>query len=277
MKQLKFLMVAFTLLMGVSFTSCLNDDAGESMYDGIGYVRTVMGSYFVDLYGNTYHPTMASVTEMEAQGFKMSGTDLAQIAFKYVEDTPATKAEGSTFTPQDYRIKLVSAIAVDSYSTKHVSSVENMEMEAIPETAPIVTLEPTDNYGQTYKPWMYGAEMLVLPISWKMENKEEMLKQHTMELVYINDESNESSTELVFYLRHNKGTDTKTDVFAVRNKAYDVKQIMSDFKGKHGSYPTTIRIKAKTDMDGAKLPEKYTDYTIENFKWNPSNQPQIRN
>ena len=58
MKQLKFLMVAFTLLMGVSFTSCLNDDAGESMYDGIGYVRTVMGSYFVDLYGNTYHPTM---------------------------------------------------------------------------------------------------------------------------------------------------------------------------------------------------------------------------
>lgn len=272
MKQLKFLMVAFTLLMGVSFTSCLNDDAGESMYDGIGYVRTVMGSYFVDLYGNTYHPTMASVTEMEAQGFKMSGTGLAQIAFKYVEDTPATKAEGSTFTPQDYRIKLVSAIAVDSYSTKHVSSVENMEMEAIPETAPIVTLEPTDNYGQTYKPWMYGAEMLVLPISWKMENKEEMLKQHTMELVYINDESNESSTELVFYLRHNKGTDTKTDVFAVRNKAYDVKQIMSDFKGKHGSYPTTIRIKAKTDMDGVKLPEKYTDYTIENFKWNPSNQ-----
>lgn len=274
MKQLKFLMVAFTLLMGVSFTSCLNDDAGESMYDGIGYVRTVMGSYFVDLYGNTYHPTMASVTEMEAQGFKMSGTDLAQIAFKYVEDTPATKAEGSTFTPQDYRIKLVSAIAVDSYSTKHVSSVENMEMEAIPETAPIVTLEPTDNYGQTYKPWMYGAEMLVLPISWKMENKEEMLKQHTMELVYINDESNESSTELVFYLRHNitKELITKTDVFAVRNKAYDVKQIMSDFKGKHGSYPTTIRIKAKTDMDGAKLPEKYTDYTIENFKWNPSNQ-----
>lgn len=30
MKQLKFLMVAFTLLMGVSFTSCLNDDAGEA-------------------------------------------------------------------------------------------------------------------------------------------------------------------------------------------------------------------------------------------------------
>lgn len=46
MKQLKFLMVAFTLLMGVSFTSCLNDDAGESMYDGIGYVQHCNGELF---------------------------------------------------------------------------------------------------------------------------------------------------------------------------------------------------------------------------------------
>lgn len=70
MKQLKFLMVAFTLLMGVSFTSCLNDDAGESMYDGIGYVRTVMGSYFVDLYGNTYHPTMAPLQKWKLRALK---------------------------------------------------------------------------------------------------------------------------------------------------------------------------------------------------------------
>lgn len=70
MKQLKFLMVAFTLLMGVSFTSCLNDDAGESMYDGIGYVRTVMGSYFVDLYGNTYHPTMLPLQKWKLRALK---------------------------------------------------------------------------------------------------------------------------------------------------------------------------------------------------------------
>lgn len=54
MKQLKFLMVAFTLLMGVSLTSCLSDDAGESMYDGIGYVRT-KGNYFADPDGNMYY------------------------------------------------------------------------------------------------------------------------------------------------------------------------------------------------------------------------------
>ena len=46
MKQLKFLMVAFTLLMGVSFTSCLNDDAGESMYDGIRICTHCNGELF---------------------------------------------------------------------------------------------------------------------------------------------------------------------------------------------------------------------------------------
>lgn len=260
MKQLKFLMVAFTLLMGVSLTSCLSDDAGESMYDGIGYVRTVMGTYFIDPNGNTYYPTSSSVVEMEAQGFKMSEADLAYIAFKYVEDTPTTKADANT-TPKTFRIKLVSAAAVDSYQTEEAASIEDMET-MVPENAPIVTLEPTDNYGQTYKPWMYGTEMLVLPVSWKMENKEEMLKQHTLSLVYIDSDEAESGTELVFYLRHDKGTDTKNRCFAVRNKAYNIKNIMDDFKDKNGSYPTTIIVKAKTDVDGATLPENYTDYSI---------------
>ena len=197
--------------MGVSLTSCLSDDAGESMYDGIGYVRTIMGTYFIDPNGNTYYPTSSSVVEMEAQGFKMSEADLAYIAFKYVEDTPTTKADANT-TPKTFRIKLVSAAAVDSYQTEEAASIEDMET-MVPENAPIVTLEPTDNYGQTYKPWMYGTE-------------------------------------------------TKTDVFAVRNKAYNIKNIMDDFKDKNGSYPTTIIVKAKTDVDGATLPENYTDYSI---------------
>lgn len=263
MKQLKFLMVAFTLLMGVSLTSCLSDDAGESVYDGIGYVRTVMGTYFVDLNGNTYYPTSSSVAEMETQGFKMSKADLAYIAFKYVEDAPTTTKTDANTTPKTYRIKLVSAAAVDTYQTREVASVEDMEL-MVPENAPIVTLEPTNNYGQTYKPWMYGTEMLVLPVSWKMANNEEMLEQHTLSLVYIDSDEAESGTELVFYLRHDKGTDTDTKigVFVVRNKAYNIKHIMEGFKAKNGSYPTTIIIKAKTDVEGATLPENYTDYSI---------------
>ena len=42
MKQLKFLMVALTLLMGISFTSCLNSDDGE--YDDI-YGMVLVNNY----------------------------------------------------------------------------------------------------------------------------------------------------------------------------------------------------------------------------------------
>lgn len=262
MKQLKFLMVAFTLLMGISLTSCLNDEGGGNTYDGVGFVRTVYGSYFVDLNGNSYHPTAASVLAMETnQGFKMSSADLAYISFKYVEDVPATKAASGT-TPQDYKIELISAASVDSYRTETASTVEDMEA-SVSENAPIVSLNPTDAYGQSYKPWLYGAEMLVLPISWKMENKTEMLSQHTFNLVYIDDEISEGDTELVFYLRHDKGTDTKTDVFAVRNKAYDIKSILANFKTEAGKYPTKIILKAKADTDGTTLPESYTEYSMD--------------
>ena len=46
MKQLKFLMVALTLLMGISFTSCLNSDDGE--YDDI-YGMVLVNNYMVTL------------------------------------------------------------------------------------------------------------------------------------------------------------------------------------------------------------------------------------
>ena len=68
MKQLKFLMVALTLLMGIAFTSCLNSDDGE--YDdiyGMVLVNNYMGLLsFEDAAGNTYQPTSASVTHFVA-------------------------------------------------------------------------------------------------------------------------------------------------------------------------------------------------------------------
>ncbi len=69
--------------MGVSFLlRVLMMMPAKSMYDGIGYVRTVMGSYFVDfIWQYISSDNGFRYRKMEAQGFKMSGTDLAQIAF----------------------------------------------------------------------------------------------------------------------------------------------------------------------------------------------------
>ncbi len=270
MKQLKFLMIVFTLMMGVSFTSCLDDNGGgNSTYDAFGYMRTrtYMGTYyFYDLVGNTYYPTSTSLEEMKKNGFEMSSsTDLVFVYFKYVNTTSTdTKATGSTQTPQSYTIDLVGIASIDSYDAQTVNTVEEME-DMVTENAPVVTLEPTDSYG-SYKSGLYGDEMLIIPVAWKMEDKKESLLQHTMNLVYVADEVSESSKELVFYLRHDRGTDEKVEVATYRNKAYRVKGILETFKEKTGNYPTKITIKAKTSND-ATLPTEYTNYSLDNLKW----------
>lgn len=260
MKQLKFLMVAFTLLMGVSLTSCLDSGNSESTYDGGGYVRTkhFMGSsYFVDLEGNQYFPTSESLAIMKSNfGFDIETTDLAIIYFKNVE----TLASGENSSTKSKNIKLVSAEAIDSYEMLVLSK---SEMETtVADNAPIYTLNPVDNYGNTYKPLLYGAQMVVLPVYWKMEQKSETLAQHKFNLVYV-DEMQKDNSELVLCLRHDKGTDTKTEAFAFRYKAYDIQSIMERIKGETGMYPSKIIIKAKVNTDGTTMPEEYTDYEID--------------
>lgn len=99
-----------------------------------------------------------------------------------------------------------------------------------------------------------------------MADKKEALSQHTMNLVYVADEVSESSKELVFYLRHDRGTDEKAEVATYRNKAYRIEYILENFKEKTGNYPTKITIKAKTGNDTT-LPKEYTNYSIENIEW----------
>lgn len=272
MKQLKFLMVAFTLLMGISLTSCLDSD-NESAYDGWGYFRTVhyMGSsYFVDLSGYKYYPTEASVAAMKAGGFDIDKADLVYIYFKNVE-----QADGGSITGGKY-IQLVSVNAFDSYYAKTVQSESDME-STVTDNAPILTLNPRDNYGNTYTPMLYGPEMVILPIYWRMENKQETMKQHSFSLVYINNEIQANSKELVLYLRHDRGTDTKSDANALVINAYDISSIMKNFKNATGSYPTKVTIKAKAATDGATMPETYTDYSMDSSALNQNSGSSTQN
>lgn len=274
MKQLKFLMVAFTLLMGISLTSCLDSGDNESAFDGGGYLRTVhyMGSsYFVDLSGYKYYPTEASLATMKANyGFDIDKADLVFIYYKNVETET-----GETSTTGKY-IQLVSAEAIDSY--RAVTKSSEIDMEAtVTDNAPINTLNPMDNYGNTYKPLLYGDEMVILPVLWKMENKAETMAQHSFSLVYIDKEIQSGSTELVFYLRHDKGTDTKTDANAFRYKAYIIKDIMAKFKGVTGRYPAKVTIKAKVATDGITMPETYTDYSMDSSALNQNSGSSTQN
>ena len=83
------------------------------------------------------------------------------------------------------------------------------------------------------------------------------------------------------FMKDTVNLDSEITKGAISSRDWLINQI-ANFKSKESDFPTpygeinisfgSIKKKTKTDMDGAKLPEKYTDYTIENFKWNPSNQ-----
>lgn len=119
MKQLKFLMVALTLLMGVSLTSCLDSGDSGSTYDEGLYLRTqnYMGScFFVDLEGNRYYPTPASLAAMTNSGFKAENADLVIVYFKWADEL------SSSSSSTDRTIELVQITPIDSYRAVPLSS-----------------------------------------------------------------------------------------------------------------------------------------------------------
>ena len=269
MAKFKIWMVALTLIMGVSFTSCMNSDESESPYDGAGMfyvVNSYMGSYFEDPAGNKLHPTSASVLAMETNyGFKMSETKLAVIYYKFVKEETGTAKTSTSTTPQSYDIVLVSAAACDGPDLITTETQVEME-ESVTENAPIVSLTPTVNTGYTYqelKPAFYDKKTLVLPIAWRMENSSEKLAQHKFNLVYVTSDTENSATDLVLYLRHDRGTDEKTDVGTYTQDGYNIEEAIAHFAGVTGKEPKNVIIKSKNSETDSKIPEKYTEVTVE--------------
>ncbi len=269
MAKFKIWMVALTLLMGASLTSCINSDETESAFDGAGMfyvVNSYMGSYFEDPIGNKLYPTSASVLAMETNyGFKMSETKLAVIYYKFVKDETGTAKAKANTTPQSYDIVLVSAAACDGPDLITTATQEEME-ESVTENAPIVSLTPTVNNGYTYqelKPAFYDTKTLVLPIAWRMENKSETIAQHKFNLVYVMSDTEADATDLVLYLRHDRGTDEKTDAGTYTQDGYNIEEAVYHFEGVTGKKPQNVIIKSKNNETDSKMPEKYTEVSVE--------------
>lgn len=269
MKQLKFLMVALTLLMGISFTSCLNSDSNSDNTQGHfarvkqGDMTTGYTPYFEDFVGNKLLPTTASLTQIEANGdFKMSSSNFAFITYKLVETEGTTKSE-SEVTPSSYDITLLTAVACDGPTPIMVESDEAMENTVV-ENAPIFTL--IYNTGYSYSPFLYDKETLFLPIYYKMENKVEQVKQHKLNLVCNFEGITSESTEIVFYVRHDRGTDEKNDVLNVAYNGYNIKTAIARFSALTGNEPKKVVVKVKETGEYSSsntMPEEYTTYSCE--------------
>lgn len=249
-------MVALTLMMGVSLTSCLNSDGVEydDVYDMV-LVNNYMGYVtFENPLGEIYEPTQASLAQLEANGFKISEHRMGLIRGKRIEPETDTKSTKTVFT-----LKAFQAISLEDAVVAQTK--EDLDMMA-PETAPVVTLD-LKNVG---KPSLYNENILVTPIMWCLQNDEEKFKLHKLYLACALDEIEEGETDLVFYLRHDKGGDDKTETAYWNYYGYNIQEALNEFQMKTGNLPANLIIKAHETGEYGKvdeMPDEYTSYSIE--------------
>ena len=267
MKKLNFLTLVCTLFMSVSLTSCLNTDDEGTGYEAIlqVHVDNYYGApIFIDAVGNQLWPTSKSMAYFNQNGYDLTDYDMAIIYFNYVDDETGTvsSSSGSSTTPQNYDIELVAFSPMDMLQSTGVQTAEEMETAA-PETAPMLTLKQSTSAG-TLIPYLFDSRTAVAYTGFWLTNDKDMFEEHSLKMVYVCDEINTGSEDLVLYLRHDRGDDDGTESYYANYYGLNIQGAVSYFKSITGRDPNKIILKAKECTYGTtELPEGYVEYEIE--------------
>ena len=163
--------------------------------------------------------------------------------------------------PFDIEILSIAGITEDEIFIAQTD--EEMEANA-PETAPIMTLSPSDGYSKSI-PVLFDLDAVLLPIYFNIgDDSQEVFKKHKLVLACNMSEVESGSTELTLYLRHDKGTDDEKQYYTGNWYAFNLRSVIAEFTVKAGNIPTKLIIKAHEDLyQTGKMPEDYTTYEIE--------------
>lgn len=243
MKQMKFLMVALVVLMGVSLTSCLNGDEST--------IRT--GSEIVKV--NQYD---IPISFTNAAGIKLipdkaiSSTNGKMALIYYQFDYSQLKEN----TEKVQITLLADPKYIDGTPVRIGSS------EDITENAPMVTLEPSTGYG-TLKGVFFDSNMLIVPIGYKVrdinsqEEANNEIARHAFTLVYDSTQPGENGT-LKLRLYHGitdpEGETVTRTKDAYDYKAYDLSGAILDYRvNNNDTKPTKVSIVIMQNRDNNKL------------------------
>lgn len=230
MKQLKFSMLALIVLMGISLSSCIksDDNGGDYTRELLAQVRTgYVGTYFVDALGNQLFPTAASLLEIESKGFKPMQTHMAYIYYKVLKiNTPTAATEN---TKRTIDIELLGAISMDGDAL----ITEEGSGDDVPATAPIIGAE-FENGMTRLAPFAFDEHTIVLPLFWRGGSDKESFAQHKFTLVFHPEKVQKDATEMVLQLRHDKGTDTKSEARTWVWRCYNINDMLLEFISRAG-------------------------------------------
>ena len=265
MKQFKFLMVAFSLLMGISLTSCLNSDSNTTAQRmAMAKVYSNMGIYysFKTTTGVTITPTSASISSMKSRGVNFDALEGKVVSIMYQWDTELMTIPNDATKIDDVELVSIESLnnAIEIVEEKGVSSNDSVE------NAAIITMEGNDSF--KYAPSFFDRTTLFLPINYIMYNK-----YHYLTLVYYPNE--EQGDVMRLYLRHNdnkdvaSGSNMNSLQFASSGyygvgmfyHAYDMTRVF----GAYGKIPEKIEIVAKENQYSLKLDDPQTEekvYTV---------------
>ena len=235
-------MVALTLLMGITFTSCLDSDDSPAVGYSLGRCVASYPPRFYDLATGKELILSGSATTMYTVGNIYS--------FYY------TVPEGQATDAKEYTVLLYNnnePANISAKSSEGPMSVSYMAEEA---NVPMYMLSGSinTNYGSsTVEPAVcnFGGHkyLMVTPVFWyKNETTSEALKKeiekHSFIISYNEEGMKSGDTELVLTLNHVVTDPTeKRDRWSYLDlRAYDLASAIETFQEKTGSQPTRIKV-----------------------------------
>lgn len=235
MKQLKFLMLAFTLLMGVSLTSCMGDS--DPNVDQPAFLKLV-STYpvYVFQYGGDglkVNATNSTDLMINNSSSELSEGDIVYLSYHYnTEEQPITNETKS----------IDAKITIGHNCSAGTRAVVQDDNGADYENATVVSVPSFSEGGMFY----YDKNTLISGVTFLAK---ESLYKHDFTLVYDRSAEVVEGEEdiLKLYLRHRNNEEKPTEQVGVF-KAYDISECLDAF----GKTPTKIRIYAnETDKSGS--------------------------
>lgn len=265
MKQLKSLMVAFILLMGISFTSCMGESDPTV---GGTYIMKVVETYpysFVFSNSNQRFTATNSSELMASSSLNLNYGDIVMVAWSYNSDEQVV-----TDATKEVKV-LVSGIQNFSTATRTTSLDSNGAGEPY-ENATINKVGVINNYENDQTGIGYfNKDIIIIPVAFLAKSD---LSKHQFTLVYNASEELKDNTVLTLYLRHSNSEEKPTEQVNVY-KAFNISTLVSQFKGVTGNLPTKIKIyanltdkSASNSLEDAKkeLQSYEVDYKFEEEK-----------
>ena len=253
MKQMKFLMAALTVLMGLTFTSCIGD--GDSTAGDVNFLKVVSTYPYVFQYANDglrVTATNSSELMADAVGQNLSYGDIVYLQYTYDSDQQKVTADTKNI---EARVTIGYNCSRNIYSTWMENKGEGEE------NATILDLGSVSEYGM----YWYDRNTLLLGISFLAK---ESLNDHFFTLVYDTTQEEEPGEDVLkLYLRHQNSEDSpsiSTGCF----KAFDLTDILMQY----GKTPDKVRIYANESnkstscsLDDAKSELQYEEIDYKKY------------